>query len=113
MKLFSNYVSTKDPSQTRGGKQVIKVVDAPFHVVDALKRYMKENDYVNISVQEEFNDIYGERFGYEVSFVVAQSDGCSLIQISVYDESKRWRVRSEFKKVYEEIERLFEGKLAK
>lgn len=113
MGLFSNYVSTKDPSNSKGHKQVIRVSDAPYRVLTVLKKYMEDNGFGNIVFNEEYNDLYGERLGYEVSFVVASYEGYSIIQMSVYDEAKRLRVRSEFKRIYEELETLFADKIAK
>lgn len=106
--LFDSYASTKDPSATKGKLLPLMVSDSPGNIFDSIKKYLEENGYSEITGREEFYDLFGVKEQYEVSFNIAPFQNKSVVQISVYSEKKKGRVKRRLKQIYAEMEARFE-----
>ena len=106
--FFDTYASTTDPSSLKGKLPPIKVNDSPGNVFDSLMKYLKDEGYENLTCREDYYDLFGIKDEFEVSFVVANSENKSLIQISVYSEKKKGRVKRRLRQIYSEIEERFQ-----
>lgn len=104
--LFENYTATSSPSSNKGKFFPIVVDYFPIEVINRISSYLKNNNFYNILVNEEYYDIYGEKRGFEYSIQAVRSDNRTLVSLSVFGEHKRGRTRGEFKRFYSEINKI-------
>lgn len=102
--LFENYSCTQEKSR----KYPSLIVKEPINVVyEKLISFIKEKGFESINSNDEFYDIYGERYGYEISFQLAVDGFNTLLNMSIYGEKKRGRTRKALKRYYEQVKILF------
>lgn len=102
--LFENYSATKENSR----KYPPLIIKKPINrVYDELIKFVKKQGFESIKTSEEFYDIYGERYGYEISIQLAVDGFNTLLNMSIYGEKKRGRTRKVFKRYYLLINELF------
>ena len=106
--LFDTYASTKDPGAKRGILPPLEISDSPTNVFDTIKRYLEDNQYTNIVAKQDYFDLFGVKDDYEISFNVINNNGKSMLQISVYSEIKKGRVKKRLRIIYEEMVELFD-----
>ena len=106
--FFDTYASTKEPSAKRGRLIPLEINDSPNNVFDSIKRYLEENSYQEVTAKIDYYDLFGIKDGFEASFNIINSNGKSLLQISVYSEIKKGRVKRRLKQIYSEMIDLFE-----
>lgn len=111
MGLFGNYASTSAPSNLKGKLKPIVVVDLQSNVFNKLKTYLEENHFEDIEANEQYYDLYGVQNNFEYSFIVTRVEGRSIIEISVYKDSRRGSERRKLKKIYFELIDLFKNKM--
>jgi len=101
--LFENYSETKEKSR----KYRPLIIKKPINVVyDTLVDYIKKEGFEDIKANEEFYDIYGNRYGYEISIQLAVDGFNTVLNMSIYGEKKRGRTRKVLKRYYQSIEQL-------
>ena len=106
--LFDNYASTREPSSKKGKLLPIEISDSPNNVFDSVCSYLKEEGYTDIVAKEEYYDLFGIKDYFEVSFNVVNNNGKSLLQISVYSDIRKGRVKRRLKQIYSEMLDRFE-----
>lgn len=108
MMFFDIYASTSELGSKKSKLEPILVKESPINVAKKIAKFLEENGYQNIVTKMDYFDIYGEKDGFEHSFVIAINDGASLIQISIYSTKKKGRVKRRLRNIYQEIEELFD-----
>ena len=103
--LFENYSATKEKSRKYPSLIIKKPINRVF---EDLTKFVKDQGFDSIKTNEEFYDIYGERYGYEISIQLAVDGFNTLLNMSIYGEKKRGRTRKAFKRYYSLIKQLFE-----
>ena len=106
--LFDNYASTSEPSSKRGKLPPLEISDSPNNVFDSINQYLKENEYTDVVAKEDYFDLFGIKDYFEVSFNVVNNNGKSLLQISVYSDIRKGRVKRRLKQIYSEMLDRFE-----
>lgn len=106
--LFDTYVSTSEPSSKKGKLTPIEISDSPNNVFDSIYQYLKDNEYSDIVAKEDYYDLFGVKDYFEVSFNIVNNSGKSLLQISVYSEIKKGKVKRKLKEIYSEMLDRFE-----
>ena len=106
--FFDTYASTSEPSAKKGKLLPIEINDSPNNVFDSISQYLKEDGYTDIVLKEEYYDLFGIKDYYEVSFNIVNNSGKSLLQISVYSEIKKGKVKRRLKQIYSEMLDRFE-----
>ena len=106
--FFDTYASTSEPSSKKGKLPPIEISNSPSNVFDSIHCYLKENGYTKIVDREEYNDLFGIKDYFEVSFNIVNNNGKSLLQISVYSEIKKGKVKRKLKHIYSEMLDRFE-----
>lgn len=106
--FFDTYASTKEPSAKKGRFPPIEINDSPTNVFESIKRYLSENDYHDIVTKIDYYDLFGIKDDFEISFNVINNNGKALLQISVYSEIKKGRVKKRLKNLYSEMLDRFE-----
>ena len=101
--FFDTYASTAEPSSKRGKLPPIEINDTPFNVFDSINRYLDEKQYHDVVAKEDYLDLFGIKDYFEVSFNIVNNSGKSLLQISVYSEIKKGKVKKRLKQIYEEM----------
>lgn len=106
--LFDTYASTREPGSKKGKLPLIDINDSPNNVFASIKRYLQDDEYTAVVIKEDYYDLFGIKDDFEVSFNVINNNGKSLLQISVYSEIKKGRVKKRLKLIYEEMLERFE-----
>ena len=106
--FFDTYASTSEPSSKKGKLPPIEISNSPSNVFDSIHCYLKENGYTDIVAREEYYDLFGIKDYFEVSFNIVNNNGKSLLQISVYSEIKKGKVKRKLKHIYSEMLDRFE-----
>ena len=101
--FFDTYASTNEPSSKKGKLPPLEISDSPVNVFDSIKKYLTEDGYTDIAAREEYYDLFGIKDYYEVSFNIVNNNGKSLLQMSVYSEIKKGKVKKRLKQIYEEM----------
>lgn len=95
--LFENYTSTSNLKRKFPSLSVNKMTNRVF---DLCLGKIKEWGFYNIEANQEYNDIYAEKAGYELSIQIFSDGGGSYVEMSVFGEGKRGRTRKFFKRYY-------------
>lgn len=105
--LFENYSSTIEPSsKRRKGLPCIVVKKTTNRVFELVKKFLEKENYYDVNANQEYNDIYGEKGGYEISIQISPNGSETLVSISVFGEKKRGKTRKYLKKLYFRLEKL-------
>lgn len=96
--LFENYSQTSDKPKSKITPIVVKKGCA--FVYDVILKYLKQEEYDDITTNKNFNEIYCCDRDFEISISMLDDGGygCS-INISVYGEKKRGRTRKKLKEI--------------
>ena len=105
---FIRYASTKELGSKNSKLSPIKVNTTTIVVFKEIHQYLLKNAYEEVSVREDYLDLFGIKNNFEISFNILSSEGKSYVAISVYSEKRRLSTKKVLNNVYEEIENLLE-----
>lgn len=96
--IFENYSQTSDKPKSKIKPIIIKKGCA--FAYDVILKYLKQEEYDDITTNKNFYEIYCCDRDYEISFSLLDDGGygCS-VNISVYAEKKRGRTRRKLKEI--------------
>lgn len=101
--LFDTYATTCSPSNLKGKLHPLVCVELQSTIFEKIKQYMNENNYLEQEINEEYFDLFGVKDGFEVSFIVSRNEGRTIIEMNVYGENKRGKVKRKLKEIYADI----------
>lgn len=93
-------------SSTTTAKSRLKPLVVKMFADDAKNialQYFKDNNYKNITNNDDYLDLYGERNGYEVSLEFTKNGSSTIVNVSVFGENKIGRTSFALKRIYKDL----------
>lgn len=76
---------------------------------DQLKKYMEERDYINIYEYENYNELFGTKDQFELTFSIKEVDleGVCILNLSLFDEFKKGSTYKKIKEIIKDVREYF------
>ena len=89
--IFEKYSATSSSKKSKiPTLEINKSANTIFHILLDL---LKKEEFENIESNQEYLDIYAEKFGYELSIQIYVNGLKTNVDLSVYGENKRGKTR--------------------
>ncbi|MDY0118599.1 MAG: hypothetical protein RBR80_03475 [Bacilli bacterium] len=107
--LFSRCSRTTSP-ELKKALPHFELSISPQKAYNLVLAFLEQYEYENIKANADFGDIYSEKKGFEITFLISEVDKKAQILISIYGKNKRGQTYTRLKIVYDEFDEFLEDK---